>query len=133
MSAAVALAGANVHDSRPVTPTAEGRLAAAPEPSAERPKHLCLDKAYDMRRVEEEARRLGYTPRASAGSEKKSGPQPLTPKPTPPGVGWSSAPSPGSGASAPSAPATLAGGENYLALLHLACALVLSRRVEAIA
>ena len=58
MPCGVALAGANVHDSRLVTPTVEGRVAAASAPTEEEePRHLCLDKAYGMKRVEAEVQR----------------------------------------------------------------------------
>jgi transposase len=132
MPAGVALAGANVHDSRLVTPTVEGRVAAAPEPTAEAAQHLCLDKAYDMRRVEEESRRLGYTPHIRRiGEEKQTAAEDAEAHPARRWVvertfAWLK------GFRAIRTRYTCRGG-NYLALLHLACALVLSRRVEAIA
>ena len=125
----VALAGANVHDSRLVTPTAEGRIATAPKPTEEDPQHLCLDKAYDMGRVEAEVRGHGYTPHIRRiGEERRAGPGE-----THPARRWV----------VERTLAWLKGfrairtrhtcrGKNYLALLHLACALILSRRIEAV-
>ena len=130
MPAGVALAGANVHDSRLVTPTVEGRLAAAPEPTVNNPQHLCLDKAYDMQRVEEEARRLGYTPHIRrVGEEKQAATAETQAHPARRWVvertfAWLK------GFRAIRTRYTCR-GKNYLALLHLACALILSRRIEA--
>jgi len=53
-----------------------GPRAAAPEPTEEEPQHLCLDKAYDMKRVEDEARGHGYTPHIRRiGEEKRATPE----------------------------------------------------------
>ena len=127
----VALAGANVHDSRLVTATLEGRALPAPDikPGEEKP-HLCLDKAYDMKRVETELLNHGYTPHIRRiGEEKLSASQGSHPARR-----WV----------VERTFAWLKGfrgirtrytcrGTNYLALLHLACALVLTRRIEAFA
>ena len=131
MPCGVALAGANVHDSRLVTATVEGRVAAVPEPTEEEPQHLCLDKAYDMRRVEDEARGHGYTPHIRRiGEEKRAATAETQAHPARRWVVERTL-------------AWLKGfrairtryacrGKNHLALPHLACALVLSRRIEAI-
>jgi hypothetical protein len=75
MPCGVALAGASVHDSRLATPTVEGRIAPARAPAEAEPQHLCLDKAYDIKWVEEEARRHtrrhGYTPHIRRIGEEK--------------------------------------------------------------
>jgi putative transposase len=129
MPSGVAIAGANVHDSRLVTPTVEGRVAAAPKPTEEEPQHLCLDKAYDMKRVEDEVRGHGYTPHIrQIGEEKRAAPHEAHParrwvvERT---IAWLK------GFRAIRTRYTCR-GKNFLALLHLACALVLSRRIEAI-
>ena len=43
---AIAVAGANVHDTRLVAPTLDAIVIARPEPSEEAPQHLCLDAGY---------------------------------------------------------------------------------------
>ena len=43
----VALAGANVHDTKLLKQTIEAIVVDRPEPSQRKPQHLCLDKAYD--------------------------------------------------------------------------------------
>src|SRR5262249_48468537 len=43
----VALAGANVHDTKLLKQTIEAIVVARPEPSAKKSQHLCLDKGYD--------------------------------------------------------------------------------------
>ena len=131
MPCGVALAGANVHDSRLVTATVEGLALSAPKikPMEERP-HLCLDKAYDMKRVEIEVLNHGYTPHIRRIGEEK---QHVT-QDSHPARRWV----------VERTFAWLKGfrairtrytcrGANYLALLHLACTLVLTRRLEAIA
>jgi transposase len=131
MPCGVALAGANVHDSRLVTTTVEGRALPAPKisPTKEKP-HLCLDKAYDMKRIETEVLNHGYTPHIRRiGEEKQHGPQDSHParrwvvERT---FAWLK------GFRAIRTRYTCR-GTNYLSLLHLACALVLTRRLEAIA
>lgn len=131
MPSGVALAGANVHDSRLVTATAkEGRLVARPEPTTADPQHLCLDKAYDMPRVEQEVRAQGYMPHIRRIGEEKQ----TTPQANHPARRWV----------VERTFAWLKGfrairtrytcrGKNYLALIHLACTLVLWRRIEVIA
>lgn len=131
MPSGVALAGAYVHDSRLVTARANaGRLVARPEPTAADPQHLCLDKAYDMPRVEEELRAHGYTPHIRRISEEKQ----TTSQTTHPARRWV----------VERTFAWLKGfrairtrytcrGKNSLALIHLACTLVFWRRIEVIA
>lgn len=127
----VALAGANVHDSRLVTATVEGRALPASKirPTEEKP-HLCLDKAYDMKRVEIEVVSHGYTPHIRRiGEEKQHGPQGSHParrwvvERT---FAWLK------GFRAIRTRYTCR-GTNYLALLHLACVLLLARRIETVA
>ncbi len=43
----VVVAGANVHDTKLLQATLEAIVVARPEPRAERPQNLCLDKGYD--------------------------------------------------------------------------------------
>ncbi len=131
MPLGLALAGAHVHDSRLVTATIHGRTLPVSEIQAKAEKpHLCLDKAYDMRRVEVEVLSHGYTPHIRRiGEEKQQDAQN-----THPARRWV----------VERTFAWLKGFRairtrytckraNYLALRHLACALMLTRRVEAVA
>jgi putative transposase len=43
----VAIAGANVHDTKRLAQTLEAIVVERPKPTAEAPQHLCLDKGYD--------------------------------------------------------------------------------------
>jgi putative transposase len=40
-------AGANVHDTKLLAATFEAMVVERPQPTAEAPQHLCLDKGYD--------------------------------------------------------------------------------------
>jgi putative transposase len=40
-------AGANVHDTKLLAATLEAMVVERPQPTAEAPQHLCLDKGYD--------------------------------------------------------------------------------------
>ena len=44
---AVVLAGANVHDTKLLAATLSAVVVERPQPTAERPQHLCLDLGYD--------------------------------------------------------------------------------------
>ncbi len=127
----VALAGAHVHDSRLVTATLEGRALPTPviKPWVEKP-HLCLDKAYDMKRVETEVLFHGYTPHIRRIGEEKlhksAGCHPARRWVVERTFAWLK------GFRAIRTRYTCRGA-NYLALLHLACAFVITRRLEAVA
>jgi putative transposase len=43
----VVIAGANVHDTKLLAATLEAVVVARPQPTRERPQHLCLDLGYD--------------------------------------------------------------------------------------
>src|SRR5262245_931646 len=43
----LAIAGANVHDTKLLAATLDAIVVARPPPTPERPQHLCLDKGYD--------------------------------------------------------------------------------------
>ena len=47
----VTLTGANVHDSRLISPTLATDILSRPDPTPDQPQHLCLDKGYDYPRV----------------------------------------------------------------------------------
>lgn len=59
---AVAIAGANVPDSKLVVETLEAVGIERPEPTPFHPQHLCLDKGYAGQPVDDEVRQRGYTP-----------------------------------------------------------------------
>jgi transposase len=124
---AVVLAGANIHDSRLVTPTVQAGVLP-PSATAAHPRHLCLDKGYDYARVELEVVSLGYTPHIRRIGEEK----PIGTAESHPARRWV----------VERTFAWLKGfrairtryngrGCNYLALVQFACALILGRRIEA--
>lgn len=53
MPLAVAVEGANRHDMKMVKATLKALVVERPEPTAENPQHLCLDKGYDFAQVRE--------------------------------------------------------------------------------
>lgn len=59
---AVVVAGANVHDTKLLAATLDAIVVARPQPTSERPQHLCLDKAYDNPTGEEAVATHGYVP-----------------------------------------------------------------------
>src|SRR4051812_45205140 len=68
----VVIAAANVVDQKLLEATIEAIVVERPEPTAEEPQHLCLDKAYDNPRGEAAATAAGYTPHIRRiGEEKK--------------------------------------------------------------
>jgi putative transposase len=57
----VAIDGANRHDMKLVDATLEAIMSRRPEPTALQPQHLCLDKGYDYEAVRETLEAWGYT------------------------------------------------------------------------
>jgi putative transposase len=71
---AVALEGANRHDSRLLLATLDGLVVARPAPEGEEDspeQHLCLDAAYDSEPVRQELEARSYEPHISPAEEKK--------------------------------------------------------------
>jgi putative transposase len=71
---AVALEGANRHDSRLVVATLEGLVVARPAREAEKDspeQHLCLEAAYDCDEVRQELDARSYEPHISAAAQSK--------------------------------------------------------------
>ena len=76
---AVAVEGANRHDSRLLVATLDGLIVARPvaeeeeEPDSEQQQqqHLCLDAAYDSEEVREELEARGYEPHNISPADKK--------------------------------------------------------------
>jgi putative transposase len=58
---AVVVEGANRTDMKRRAATLDGIIIARPEPTAEAPQHLCLDKGYDYDQVRAEVAARGYT------------------------------------------------------------------------
>lgn len=58
---ALAVAGANRHDSKLLEQTLEQFIVERPQPTEEQPQHLCLDAAYEGQPVEELLAAWGYT------------------------------------------------------------------------
>ncbi len=66
----VAVAGANEHDKWLVGETLRSRPVLGPEPTPERPQHLCGDKGYDYDDVREVVEMWGYTAHIKARGEE---------------------------------------------------------------
>lgn len=61
MPIGVAIEGANRHDMKLVRATIEGLVAERPEPTADQPQGICLDKGYDFAEVRATLREFGFT------------------------------------------------------------------------
>jgi putative transposase len=71
---AIVVAGANVHDTKLLAATLDAIVVARPQPTSERPQHLCLDKAYDNPTGEEAVAAHGYVPHIRRIGEEKLDP-----------------------------------------------------------
>jgi putative transposase len=68
----LAVAGANKNDFKLFTETVQSVPLARPEPSQDKPQHLCLDKGYDYPEVRHLAEQEGFTAHIrSRGQEQK--------------------------------------------------------------
>jgi putative transposase len=83
---AVVIAGANVHDTKLLAQTLEATVVARPQPTAEQPQHLCLDKAYGTPTGEAAVADHGYLPHIRRIGEEKV--DPATGKPRFPARRW---------------------------------------------
>jgi putative transposase len=61
MPLAVTVEGANRHDVKMVEATLEAIIIERPEPTGEKPQHICLDKGYDYPQVRELVEKWGCT------------------------------------------------------------------------
>jgi putative transposase len=68
---AVAVGGANVHDTRLLRTTLEAVVVERPQPTEEQPQHLCLDKGYDNPTGHQAVADYGYTPHIRRIGEEK--------------------------------------------------------------
>lgn len=71
---AVVIAGANVHDTKLLAATLDAIVVARPEPTAEQPQHLCLDKGYDNPTGSTAATAHRYVPHIRRIGEEKFDP-----------------------------------------------------------
>ena len=67
------MAGANRHDMKLVRETIANIIVERPEPSGEQPQGMCLDKGYDYQEVRDTLREFGFTAHIrSRGEEAKA-------------------------------------------------------------
>ncbi len=66
----LAIEGANRHDMKLVRATIESLVVDRPEPTAEAPQGMCLDKGYDYDEVRETLAEFGFTAHITARGEE---------------------------------------------------------------
>jgi len=66
----MAVEGANRHDMKLVEPTLQRFIVERPEPTEQQPQNLCLDKGYDYPQVRELLDEWGYTAHIRARGEE---------------------------------------------------------------
>jgi putative transposase len=69
---AIAINGANAHDSRLADPTLDGIVIARPEPSPLHPQNLCLDAAYIGEKIEQVVKQYQYIAHVRGRSEESA-------------------------------------------------------------
>jgi len=72
---AVVIAGANVPDTKLLAQTLDAIVVERPEPTAEQPQHLCLDKGYDNPTGHQATEQHQYQPHIRRIGEPKSVPK----------------------------------------------------------
>jgi len=70
MPLAIAVDGANRHDMKLVESTLEAIVIKRPEPTAEEGQNLCMDKGFDYPQVRELVKEWGYTAHIRARGEE---------------------------------------------------------------
>lgn len=75
MPIGVALAAANRHDQKLIEQTVASIPVARPEPTAERPQGLCLDRGYDAPAVGARVEKLGFVPHIRSRGEEREAKQ----------------------------------------------------------
>ncbi len=68
---AVVISGANTHDTKLLSATLEAVIVERPQPGADRPQHLCLDKGYDNPTGRQAAADHGYVAHIRRIGEEK--------------------------------------------------------------
>ena len=71
----ITIAGANRHDTKLLAETLEAIVVERPEPTTERPQHLCLDKGDDHPTGHETVAAYQYMPHIRRMGEEKLDPQ----------------------------------------------------------
>jgi putative transposase len=71
----ITIAGANRHDTKLLAETLEAIVVERPEPTTEKPQHLCLDKGYDNPTGHETVDAYRYIPHIRRIGEEKLDPQ----------------------------------------------------------
>lgn len=66
----VAVEGANCHDKRIVEPTLASIVIERPQPNKSKPQHMCMDKGYDYADVRQLVDEWGYTAHIKARGEE---------------------------------------------------------------
>jgi len=69
---AVTVAGANRHDMKLAEATMQAVVVERPEPTTEQPQNLCLDKGYDYDEVRQAVAAYGYTAHIRTRGEERS-------------------------------------------------------------
>ncbi len=72
---AVAVAGANVPDQKLLAENLDAIPIERPEPTADLPQHLCLDKGYTGEPVDRQVRQRGYTPHVPSKANQPAKPK----------------------------------------------------------
>jgi len=70
----LAVAGANVHDTKLLATTVDAVVVARPQPTPGQPQHLCLDKAYDNPTGWAAVQAHGFVPHIRRIGEEKRDP-----------------------------------------------------------
>jgi len=68
---AVVVSGANTHDTKLLSQTLDAVIVERPQPTAEKPQHLCLDRGYDNPTGQQAAVEHHYTPHIRRIGEEK--------------------------------------------------------------
>lgn len=66
----MAVEGANRHDMKLIEPTLRGFIVERPEPTEGKPQNICLDKGYDCSAVRELVEQWGYTAQIRSRGEE---------------------------------------------------------------
>jgi len=72
---AVAVDGANVPDQKLLAATLDNIPIERPDPSTQKPQHLCLDKGYPGEPVDQQVRQRGYQPHVPRKSNESPKPK----------------------------------------------------------
>ena len=68
---AVVVAGANRHDMKLLADTLDAVVVERPEPTAQAPQHVCLDKGYDYDECRQVAEQHEYIPHIRSRGEEQ--------------------------------------------------------------